>query len=200
MKYTQVALLALALGANARSQRRQWGSNPWAHGNSVSAGDSSSGSNPWASWGQVKQTSTDSDDKDSDDKDEDSDDKDESSDDSSDESSDDSSSSSSSSGLTSSNSTSSSTGSSSGSSAPLTTGTATLASGGSSGGSIPAASGTSVLSAAQTIAAGETFDGGMASFDRGVSCTGQSEGGDSDAVFILEVSNTIQIITCKVPS
>lgn len=44
----------------------------------------------------------------------------------------------------------------------------------------------SVLKAPMTIAAGETFDGGNAVFDRGVSCTGQKEGGDSDAVFILE--------------
>lgn len=214
MKYTQVALLALALGANARSQRRQWGSasgNPWADTKAVSSGDSSSGSaNPWASWGSIKQASADSDDKDSDDsddkdesssdKDESSSDEDESSSSSSDSSSDDSSSSSddssSSSGLTSSNST--STGS--GSSAPLTTGTATLASGGSSGGSIPAAKATSVLKAAQTIAAGESFDGGMASFDRGVSCTGQSEGGDSDAVFILEVSNDIPSISQSIAS
>ena len=205
MKYTSVALLALALGANARSQRRQWGSaggSPWAQGNSVSAGDSSSeSSKPWASWGQIKEKSSDSDDKDSDDKDSDdkdssSSDSDDSSSSSSDSDSDSSSSSSSSSGLTTSNSTSSS----SGSSAPLTTGTATLPSGGSSGGSIPAASGTSVLKAAQTIAAGETFDGGMASFDRGVSCTGQSEGGDSDAVFILEVSNSIRFESCRARS
>ncbi|WYZ39966.1 hypothetical protein EsH8_IV_000307 [Colletotrichum jinshuiense] len=53
-------------------------------------------------------------------------------------------------------------------------------------GGLPASSGTSVLKAAQTIAAGESFDGGMKAFDRGVSCTGQAEGGDSDAVFILE--------------
>ncbi|KAK6207954.1 pectate lyase [Colletotrichum tabaci] len=54
------------------------------------------------------------------------------------------------------------------------------------GGGLPASSGTSVLKAAQTVAAGESFDGGMVAFDRGVSCTGQAEGGDSDAVFILE--------------
>ncbi|KAH8593918.1 pectate lyase, partial [Bisporella sp. PMI_857] len=53
-------------------------------------------------------------------------------------------------------------------------------------GSLPASSGTSVLSAVQTIAAGESFDGGMVMFDRGVDCTGQTEGGGSDAVFILE--------------
>jgi pectate lyase len=51
---------------------------------------------------------------------------------------------------------------------------------------IPASSGTSALSAVQTVAAGESFDGGMVMYDRGVSCTGQAEGGDSDAVFILE--------------
>ena len=30
------------------------------------------------------------------------------------------------------------------------------------------------------------FDGGNVRFDRGTSCTGQAEGGDSDAVFLLE--------------
>jgi len=55
-----------------------------------------------------------------------------------------------------------------------------------SGGDLPASSGTSVLDAVQTIAAGESFDGGMVMFDRGVSCTGQDEGGDSDAVFEIE--------------
>lgn len=62
---------------------------------------------------------------------------------------------------------------------------------GSSGGSLPASSGTSVLSAAQTIAAGGSFDGGMVSFDRGVSCTGQAEGGDSDAVFNIEEGGSL---------
>ena len=61
----------------------------------------------------------------------------------------------------------------------------------SSGGSMPASSGTSVLSAVQTIAAGESFDGGMVAFDRGASCTGQAEGGDSDAVFELEDGATL---------
>lgn len=62
---------------------------------------------------------------------------------------------------------------------------------GSSGGSLPASSGTSVLSAAQTIAAGGSFDGGMVSFDRGVSCTGQEEGDDSDAVFNIEEGGSL---------
>lgn len=56
----------------------------------------------------------------------------------------------------------------------------------SSGSSLPASSGTSVLSAVQTIAAGDSFDGGMVTYDRGVSCTGQEEGGSDDTVFTLE--------------
>jgi hypothetical protein len=139
MQYTQLAVLALALGANARTQRRQYGS-----------GDS----NPWAQWSQPKGVSSES-----------------------------------------SNSTGSEPSSaSSASSAPLTTASATLYSDVSSGGSIPASSGTSALSAVQTIAAGESFDGGMFVYDRGQSCTGQSEGGDSDAVFILEVSTNLQVV------
>ncbi|KAL2679177.1 hypothetical protein Neosp_009940 [[Neocosmospora] mangrovei] len=55
----------------------------------------------------------------------------------------------------------------------------------------PAADGTSVLDAPMTIAAGETFDGKNVMFDRGVSCTGQEEGGDSDAVFILEAGASL---------
>ncbi|BCR91129.1 pectate lyase [Aspergillus chevalieri] len=51
---------------------------------------------------------------------------------------------------------------------------------------LPASSGTSTLSAVKTIAAGETFDGKMVMYDRGVSCTGQEEGDDSDAVFEIE--------------
>lgn len=54
--------------------------------------------------------------------------------------------------------------------------------------SLPESSGTSALSAAQTIAAGDSFDGGMVMYDRGVTCTGQDEGGDSDAVFQIEES------------
>ncbi|CAL3965558.1 unnamed protein product, partial [Diplocarpon coronariae] len=60
-----------------------------------------------------------------------------------------------------------------------------------SGGSIPAATGEKVLNAPQTIAAGGSFDGGMVMFDRGVSCTGQVEGGNSDAVFIIENGGTL---------
>ncbi|KAL2881682.1 hypothetical protein SGCOL_002829 [Colletotrichum sp. CLE4] len=65
------------------------------------------------------------------------------------------------------------------------------ASNGTAAAGLPASSGTSVLKAAQTVAAGASFDGGMKAFDRGVSCTGQAEGGDSDAVFILEKGATL---------
>ncbi|GAB1728538.1 hypothetical protein NU195Hw_g7088t1 [Hortaea werneckii] len=77
-------------------------------------------------------------------------------------------------------------------SAAATTSAATLSSGSAtSGGSLPASSGTSALDAVKTIAAGESFDGGMVMYDRGVSCTGQEEGGDSDAVFELEDGATL---------
>ncbi|KAK0195483.1 polysaccharide lyase family 3 protein [Armillaria mellea] len=42
------------------------------------------------------------------------------------------------------------------------------------------------LSEAKTIATGESFDGDNVRYDRGTECGGQSEGGDSDAVFLLE--------------
>lgn len=55
----------------------------------------------------------------------------------------------------------------------------------------PNPAGSSVLDAPMTIAAGETFDGGDVVFDRGVECSGQSEGGESDAVFILEAGASL---------
>lgn len=39
---------------------------------------------------------------------------------------------------------------------------------------------------------GESFDGGMKTYGRGVDCTGQSEGGDSDAVFIVKDGGTLK--------
>ncbi|KAF2455939.1 pectate lyase [Lineolata rhizophorae] len=51
----------------------------------------------------------------------------------------------------------------------------------------PAPSGTTELSSVRTIAAGESFDGEMLQWERNPStCSGQSEGGDADAIFILE--------------
>ncbi|KAL3423656.1 pectate lyase [Phlyctema vagabunda] len=56
---------------------------------------------------------------------------------------------------------------------------------------LPASAGSQVLSAVQVIAAGETFDGGLKTFDRGVECTGQAEGGESDAVFNIEAGGSL---------
>jgi hypothetical protein len=56
----------------------------------------------------------------------------------------------------------------------------------------PKPSGTSLLAAAQTIAAGKSFDGGMKQWDRSVStCNEQAEGGDADAVFLLQDGATL---------
>ncbi|KAF1943824.1 pectate lyase precursor [Clathrospora elynae] len=38
----------------------------------------------------------------------------------------------------------------------------------------------------------DVFDGGMKTYGRGVSCTGQVEGGDSDAVFIVKNGGTLK--------
>jgi len=58
--------------------------------------------------------------------------------------------------------------------------------------SFPSPPKTSSLTAAKTIASGTTFDGGNVRFDRGSgACKGQSEGGDKDAVFILQQGATL---------
>lgn len=55
----------------------------------------------------------------------------------------------------------------------------------------PNPSKTTTLSAAKVISG--TFDGGLARFDRGAgACSGQKEGGDKDAVFLLENGATIK--------
>ncbi|KAF2754901.1 pectate lyase [Pseudovirgaria hyperparasitica] len=51
----------------------------------------------------------------------------------------------------------------------------------------PSPSGTTNLAAVKTVAAGASFDGGMKQWDRNPStCNEQAEGGDSDAVFLLQ--------------
>ncbi|CCO37872.1 pectate lyase, putative [Rhizoctonia solani AG-1 IB] len=45
--------------------------------------------------------------------------------------------------------------------------------------------------AARSIKAGETFDGKNLRYSRGVKCGGQKEGGDKDAVFLLESGATL---------
>ncbi|KAI3341626.1 pectate lyase-domain-containing protein [Ustulina deusta] len=56
---------------------------------------------------------------------------------------------------------------------------------------LPASSGSSALKDVYTVAAGKSFDGGMVMYDRGVDCTGQAEGGDSDAVFQIEEGGSL---------
>ncbi|KAK7419293.1 hypothetical protein QQX98_003445 [Neonectria punicea] len=55
---------------------------------------------------------------------------------------------------------------------------------------IPASKGSVTYKKVQTIKG--TFDGGMKTYGRGVKCTGQKEGGDADAVFILENGATLK--------
>ncbi|KAF2656420.1 polysaccharide lyase family 3 protein [Lophiostoma macrostomum CBS 122681] len=54
----------------------------------------------------------------------------------------------------------------------------------------PTAAGESTLSEPMVIT--DSFDGGMVRFGRGVECGGQSEGGDSDAVFQVEEGGTLK--------
>ncbi|RHZ47645.1 hypothetical protein CDV55_100544 [Aspergillus turcosus] len=55
---------------------------------------------------------------------------------------------------------------------------------------IPASKGSVTYSSAKTISG--TFDGGLKTYGRGVKCSGQKEGGDKDAVFILEEGATLK--------
>ena len=55
---------------------------------------------------------------------------------------------------------------------------------------IPASKGSVTYKSAQVIKG--TFDGGFKTYGRGVKCTGQSEGGDKDAVFQLENGATLK--------
>lgn len=57
---------------------------------------------------------------------------------------------------------------------------------------IPASKGSVTYSKVQIIEAGQSFDGGMKTYGRGVQCTGQKEGGDADAVFELEDGATLK--------
>ncbi|KAF2757112.1 pectate lyase [Pseudovirgaria hyperparasitica] len=55
---------------------------------------------------------------------------------------------------------------------------------------IPASKGSVTYDAAKEISG--TFDGGLKTYGRGVTCTGQDEGDDSDAVFILADGATLK--------
>ncbi|KAK0625756.1 putative pectate lyase E [Lasiodiplodia hormozganensis] len=55
---------------------------------------------------------------------------------------------------------------------------------------IPSSKGSVSYDEAKSISG--TFDGGLKTYDRGVSCTGQKEGGNKDAVFLLEDGATLK--------
>ena len=55
---------------------------------------------------------------------------------------------------------------------------------------IPSSKGSVTYSSAKSISG--TFDGGLKTYGRGVSCTGQAEGGDKDAVFLLADGATLK--------
>ncbi|KAI9695953.1 MAG: hypothetical protein M1820_008365 [Bogoriella megaspora] len=55
---------------------------------------------------------------------------------------------------------------------------------------IPSSNGSVTLDEAMEVTG--TFDGGLKTYDRGVSCTGQGEGGDSDAVFRVMPGGTLK--------
>jgi hypothetical protein len=55
---------------------------------------------------------------------------------------------------------------------------------------VPASKGSVTYKKVQVVSG--TFDGGMKTYGRGVSCTGQAEGGDSDAVFQIANGGTLK--------
>ncbi|CZT00513.1 related to pectate lyase [Rhynchosporium graminicola] len=76
--------------------------------------------------------------------------------------------------------------------APMTTPGRSMGNGtATTGGKVPKSAGTSILKAAQTIAAGASFDGKLIMYDRGTPCTGQQERGDEAAVFQIEHGGSI---------
>ncbi|CZT03734.1 uncharacterized protein RAG0_10402 [Rhynchosporium agropyri] len=76
--------------------------------------------------------------------------------------------------------------------APMTTPGPSMGNGtATTGGKVPKSAGTSILKAAQTIAAGASFDGKLIMYDRGTPCTGQQERGDEAAVFQIEHGGSI---------
>ncbi|KAL5604508.1 hypothetical protein BROUX41_002463 [Berkeleyomyces rouxiae] len=57
---------------------------------------------------------------------------------------------------------------------------------------LPSAKGYTALNSTMYIAAGTTYDGKYRKYDRGVPCTAQTEGGEKDAVFVLEAGATLR--------
>lgn len=59
-------------------------------------------------------------------------------------------------------------------------------------GGVPTATASHSISAPITVAAGQTFDCGWARYDRGSGACEDGEGGDSDAVFLVQAGGTLQ--------
>ncbi|KAL4782897.1 pectate lyase-domain-containing protein [Aspergillus varians] len=57
---------------------------------------------------------------------------------------------------------------------------------------IPESQGSETFDEPQVVSGSDVFDGGMKTYGRGVSCTGDAEGGDSDAVFSVEDGGTLK--------
>jgi pectate lyase len=57
---------------------------------------------------------------------------------------------------------------------------------------LPTSTGSVTFDAPHEIGAGEVYDGGLQTFGRGVECSGQSEGGEDDAVFVLQEGATLR--------
>ncbi|KAA8646858.1 hypothetical protein EYZ11_008637 [Aspergillus tanneri] len=57
---------------------------------------------------------------------------------------------------------------------------------------LPESKGSETFDKPYEVVEGKTYDGGMKTFGRGVQCTGQVEGGDSDAVFIIKEGGTLK--------
>ncbi|KAL3458435.1 pectate lyase-domain-containing protein [Aspergillus heterothallicus] len=57
---------------------------------------------------------------------------------------------------------------------------------------LPTSTGSVTFDAPYEIAAGEVYDGELQTFGRGVSCNGQTEGGQSDTVFVLQAGATLR--------
>ncbi|PLB36289.1 pectate lyase [Aspergillus candidus] len=57
---------------------------------------------------------------------------------------------------------------------------------------LPESKGSKTFDEPFEIAEGEVYDGGMQTFGRGVECSGQSEGGEDDTVFIIQEGGTLK--------
>jgi hypothetical protein len=57
---------------------------------------------------------------------------------------------------------------------------------------MPASQGSKTFDKPYEVAQGDTYDGGMKTFGRGLECTGQAEGGEDDTVFLIQEGGTLK--------